>query len=67
MAEIVDILSSVIGVVASAVESVFRFFVMIPGWLGMLGSTVALLPGVLFPFCMFGIFVTLLLLIMGRN
>ena len=67
LAEIVDFIGSIVGLVSSMVSSLLQFFVMIPQWLGMLGTSVALIPGILFPFAMLGIFITLLLLIMGRN
>lgn len=67
MAEILKFLEAVGGFIISILQSILEFFIMIPQWIAMLTTSVAFIPGILLPFVMLGIFITLLLLIMGRN
>lgn len=67
MADILKLLESFGGFIVSVLKAILEFFIMIPQWISMLTTSVAFIPGILLPFVMLGIFITLLLLIMGRN
>lgn len=67
LAEILEFLEAVGGFIISTLQAILEFLVMIPQWIAMLGTSVAFIPGILLPFAMLGMFITILLLLMGRN
>lgn len=67
LAEILEFLEAVGGFIISTLQAILEFLVMIPQWIAMLGTAVAFIPGILLPFAMLGMFITILLLLMGRN
>lgn len=64
---VMDMFVSVIAVLVNIVKGLFEFVALLPDWLAFLHLSVGLLPSLLVSFIMFGIFISALLMIVGRN
>lgn len=67
LSQIVDFLRMVVGLLVNLVSAVADFMVMIPKYIAFINVSTGYLPSVCLSFILFGFFVSLLLLIIGRN
>lgn len=67
LSQIGDFLLLIVNVVIMVVSSTLKFLLMIPQWLTFLHLGTAMLPGIIVPFVVAGISLTVVLLILGRN
>ena len=67
LSQIGDSLLLVWNIVKSLFFSVVKFISMIPDCLAFLHTSVFLLPGILVPFIILGITISVLFLVIGRN
>lgn len=57
----------IVGLLVNLVTAIADFMVMIPKYIAFLNVSTGYLPSVCLSFIMFGFFVSILLLIIGRN
>lgn len=67
LSQLGNFILTVVNFVVMFLTSTVNFLLMIPRWLTFLQLGTTALPGVIAPFALTGIFLTVILLIMGRN
>ena len=65
--QIVDVISTLIGLITNVVSALLNFVLLIPSYITFLTLSVGYLPSVFLSFILFGFFVCILLLFLGRN
>lgn len=66
LSSIADALLTVFDILFLIIKSLVQFIVMIPTWLVFLTTSVGYVPGVILPFIMFGISLSVILFLIGR-
>lgn len=65
--QIIDIASTLIGLIVNVVDALLNFVILLPKYITFLTLSVGYLPSVFLSFILFGFFVCILLLFLGRN
>lgn len=66
-AQIGEVLLAIVDLIVNVVTSLVKFFTMVPSWIAFLVTSVGYLPGIVVSFILVGVFISVILLIVGRN
>lgn len=67
LSQIGNFLLMIVDLVIMSVKSIVQFFTMLPEWLAFLHGGILFIPGILAPFALLGILISVIFLIVGRN
>lgn len=67
LSQIGDFLLMAVDLVIMFIKSTVQFFMMLPEWLTFLQAGVLFIPGILAPFAILGVLISVIFLIVGRN
>lgn len=67
LSQIGNFLLMIVDLVIMSVKSIVQFFAMLPEWLAFLQGGILFIPGILAPFALLGILISVIFLIVGRN
>ena len=64
---IADVMTTRSDLVVMVVKSIVSFISLVPSWLSFLTSSLLYLPGIILPFVMFGLILTVIFFIIGKQ
>lgn len=64
---IADVLTMIVDLVIMVVKSIINFIILLPSWKAFLVSSFLYLPGIVLPFVMYGLILTVIFFIIGKQ